>query len=126
MGIVRCDGENQMKKAVLFVFNGDPMCFIHVLLNALDMDSKGFDCRVVIEGAATQLIPDLAGPDHPLHKLWEKTKTAGLVDGVCRACSQKMGTLEAAEQQGLTLLDEMNGHPAMARYRAEGYEIITF
>ena len=23
-----------MKKMALFVFNGDPMCFIHVLLNA--------------------------------------------------------------------------------------------
>ena len=26
-----------MKKFALFVFNGDPMCFIHVLLNVLDM-----------------------------------------------------------------------------------------
>jgi hypothetical protein len=29
--------ERVMKKAVLFAFNGDFMCFIHVLLNALDM-----------------------------------------------------------------------------------------
>jgi hypothetical protein len=29
-----------MKKIALFVFNGDPMCFIHVLLNALDMEEK--------------------------------------------------------------------------------------
>jgi hypothetical protein len=57
---------------------------------------------------------------------WEKTRAAGLVAGVCRACSQKMGTLDAAREQGLTLLDEMNGHPSMARYRSEGYEIITF
>jgi hypothetical protein len=28
-----------MNKFALFVFNGDPMCFIHVLLNALDMKS---------------------------------------------------------------------------------------
>ena len=28
-------------KTVLFVFNGDPMCFIHVLLNALDMHAAG-------------------------------------------------------------------------------------
>jgi hypothetical protein len=27
-----------MKKFALFVFNGDPICFIHVLLNALDMN----------------------------------------------------------------------------------------
>jgi hypothetical protein len=29
-----------MKKIALFVFNGDPMCFIHVLLNALDMKER--------------------------------------------------------------------------------------
>jgi hypothetical protein len=113
-------------KIMLYVFNGDPMCFIHVLLNALDMQARDFECRIVVEGAATRLIPELAGPDHPLNKLWEKTKAAGLVEGVCKACSQKMGTLAAAQEQGLTLLDDMNGHPAMARYRLEGYEIITF
>lgn len=115
-----------MKKAALFVFNGDPMCFIHVLLNALDLKEKGWESAVVIEGAATRLIADLAKADHPLHGLWQKTRTAGLVDGVCRACSQKMGTADAARAQGLALLDDMNGHPGMAGYRERGYEVITF
>jgi len=115
-----------MKKFALFVFNGDPMCFIHVLLNALDMKEKGYDGKIIIEGSATKLLPELAKSDNPLHKLWEKVKEAGLVDGVCKACSNKLGTLEAAKKQGLTLLDEMSGHPSMARYRDEGFEIISF
>lgn len=113
-------------KTALFVFNGDPMCFIHVLLNALDMRAKKFDGLIIIEGAATGLIPKLAEDDHPLHTLWEKAKAAGLIAGVCRACSKKMGTLEAAMAQGLPLLDEMNGHPSMARFRQDGFEIVTF
>jgi hypothetical protein len=115
-----------MKKFALFVFNGDPMCFIHVLLNALDMKEKGYETNIVIEGSATKLLPELAKPVNPLHKLWEKVKEAGLVDGVCKACSNKLGTLEAAKEQGLTLLDEMSGHPSMARYKDEGFEIISF
>ncbi|MBW2590908.1 MAG: DsrE family protein [Deltaproteobacteria bacterium] len=115
-----------MRKFALFVFNGDPMCFIHVLLNALDMKEKGYDGKIVIEGSATKLLPELDRPDNPLHKLWEKVKEAGLVDGVCKACSNKLGTLEAAKEQGLTLLDEMSGHPSIARYRDEGFEIISF
>ena len=115
-----------MEKTVLVVFNGDPMCFIHVLLNALDMKARDYDCRIVVEGAATQLIAPLAGEDHPLHKLWEKTKAAGLVAGVCKACSQKMGTREAAREQGLALLDDMSGHPSLAAYKDQGYDIITF
>ncbi len=115
-----------MKKTVLFVFNGDPMCFIHVLLNALDMSAKGCQTGIVVEGSATSLIPELAKKDNPLMGLWKKVKEEGLVEGVCRACSKKMGTLEEARAQNLTLLDDMNGHPGMAGYLNRGYEIITF
>ncbi len=115
-----------MKKVAMFVFNGDPMCFIHVLFNALDMKAKGYDCRVIIEGAATKLVPELEGQDHPLHKLWTKTLEADMVHGVCKACANKMGTLEAAKEKGLALLDDMNGHPSMAGFQEKGYEIITF
>ncbi|GBC62707.1 cytoplasmic protein [Desulfonema ishimotonii] len=115
-----------MKKIALFVFNGDPMCFIHVLMNALNMHQKGNDARIVIEGSATALPPELAKADHPLHGLWEKAVEAGLVAGVCEACSRKTGTLEAAKAQGLALLNEMNGHPSIARFQDDGYEIITF
>jgi len=115
-----------MQKVALFVFNGDEMCFIHVLLNALDLKSKGEAPGIVVEGAATKLIAPLADSGHPLNRLWNKVKEAGLVEGVCKACSEKMGTREAAEQQGLRLLDDMNGHPGMAGYRKAGWDIITF
>ena len=115
-----------MDKSALFVFNGDPMCFIHVLLNALDMQQRGIESAIVIEGSATKLIPALAEPDHPLHTLWEKAKSQNLIAGACKACSQKMDGLEAAKAQGLALLDEMNGHPGMGRFAQEGYTIITF
>ena len=39
-----------MKKVAMFVFNGSPMCFVHVLLNALDMHARGDDVHIVMEG----------------------------------------------------------------------------
>jgi hypothetical protein len=115
-----------MKKVALFVFNGDPMCFIHVLLNALDMKTKGYEAKIIIEGASVKLIPELVKSNNPLNGLWKKNLEAGLVEGVCKACSNKLGTLEAAKEQGLILLDHMSGHPSMSAYRDLGYEIITF
>jgi hypothetical protein len=115
-----------MKKFALFVFNGDPMCFIHVLLNALDMKAKGSEAKIIIEGASVKLIPELVKSGNPLNGLWKKNFEAGLIEGVCKACSSKLGTLEAAKEQGLTLLDDMSGHPSMAAYRDKGFEIITF
>jgi hypothetical protein len=102
------------------------MCFMHVLLNALDMDDKGATARIILEGASTQLIPELTREDGPLVKLYEKAKSRGLMEGACRACSNKMGTLEAARQEGLRLLDDMSGHPSIESYRRQGFEIITF
>jgi hypothetical protein len=115
-----------MKKIALFAFNGDPMCFIHVLLNALDMHANGVKAKIVLEGAATKLITELYKTAHPLHPLWEKACQRDLVAGICKACSSKMGTLAAAGEQNLNLLDEMSGHPSMARYMSEGFEVISF
>jgi hypothetical protein len=115
-----------MKKMALFVFNGDPVCFIHVLLNGLDMRAKGMGGRIVVEGAATALLPKLAEPGNPLYKLWEKAKSQGIVEGVCKGCAQKMGTTQEAINQGLALLDDMSGHPSISRYIEAGFEVISF
>jgi hypothetical protein len=115
-----------MAKYALFVFNGDPMCFVHVLLNALDLAQRGNEPRIVIEGAATRLVKDLAEADFPLYALWRKARGKGLVAGVCKACASRMGTRAAAEAQGLALLDDMSGHPSMGAYREAGYDILTF
>lgn len=114
------------QKVALFAFNGEAMCFIHVLLNGLNMIEKGYEARLVIEGAATKLIPEMAKTESPLNRLYEKARGVNLFEGACRACSAKMGTLQAAEAQGIRLLDDLSGHPSMSSYLAEGYQIITF
>ena len=115
-----------MKKTALFVFNGDPMCFIHVLLNALDMNENGDDVKVIVEGSATKLIPEMAKEGNPLFQLYRKAKDKNLIDGACKACSAKMGVTSSVEEEGLPFLDEMSGHPSMARYERNGFQVITF
>lgn len=102
------------------------MCFVHVLLNALDMKEKGYDVRVIIEGSATKLVEELADPTKPFANLYQKVKDQGLIDCVCKACSAKMNSLNAAVSQQLPLCDELMGHPSMAKYLEQGFEIITF
>ena len=115
-----------MQKFALFVFNGDPLCFIHVLLNALDMKAKGHEAEIILEGASVKLVAELGTPGFFLTGLWKKCLEAGLVAGVCKACAAKLGSLDAAKEKNLTLLDDMSGHPRMAAYRDKGFEIITF
>jgi len=110
----------------LYAFNGELMCFVHVLLNALDMKEKGKEAIIVFEGSAVTLVPELEKPENPFHALYQKAKEAGLIEGACKACSSKLGVLDAVKSAGLPLLDDMSGHPSMAAYIDRGYTILTF
>ena len=113
------------KKTAIFAFKGNPICFVHVLLNAIDLHDKKSEVKIILEGEATGLIVELRKPEHPLHKLYEKVKKLNLIDAVCRACAVKMNALAAAEAENFRIADDMAGHAGMAPYIEKGYEIIT-
>jgi hypothetical protein len=115
-----------MNKTVFFAYRGDAMCFVHVLLNSLDMASRGMDGRIVIEGDAVRLIPEMAKPGHFLNQLYNKVREQNLLIGACRACSNKLGVAGEVEELGIELIGDMAGHPAMADYLEQGYTILTF
>lgn len=115
-----------MKKVVLFAFNGELMCFAHVLLNALDMKEREYDVKIVMEGSATKLIRDLNKPETPFSNLYKKVKEADLIECACKACTAKMGTLTEAEEQNIPLEGEMSGHPSISSYMEKGYTVLTF
>lgn len=115
-----------MQKTVLFAFRDDPLCFVHVLLNALDLEAKGFQAGIVLEGGATTLVALMEQPGHFLHPLYRKARDKGLLFGACRACSAKLGALEAVEKAGVPLLDDMSGHPGVAGYQQQGYTVLIF
>ena len=114
-----------MRKIAIFAFKGNPICFVHVLLNAIDLHEKAGEVKIVLEGEAIKLIMDLRKQEHPLHTLYKKAKKLGLIDAVCKACAVKMGVLEAAEEEGLKIVDTMAGHVGMAPYIEKGYAIVT-
>lgn len=115
----------QGSKIIIFAFRSDPMCFVHVLLNALDMEEKGLGGKIVLEGEATKLLKELIRSGHPLNPLYQRAKEKSLIVGVCRACATKMGVLDSVEKEGLPFGDDMAGHPGMGKFINEGYQVIT-
>jgi hypothetical protein len=115
-----------LEKYALFAFNGDPMCFIHVILNALDLNEKGYDIKVIVEGSATKLAPEFENKNNPFYGKYQELKKSGLIECFCKACSNKMGSLKDVENQGFPICAELMGHPSMAKYIQLGYSIITF
>jgi hypothetical protein len=115
-----------MNKTILFAFRGDPLCFIHVLLNSQDLAAKGLGGEIIIEGEAVKMVSEMAKEDHFLHTLYTKAKTQGLIIGACRACSNKLGVSAAVEAEEIALIGDMAGHPSMADYISRGYSVVTF
>ncbi|MFX1279666.1 MAG: DsrE family protein [Promethearchaeota archaeon] len=102
------------------------MCFIHVILNALDMNEKGHSVKVIVEGFATKLANQFENRDNPFFEKYQELKNSGLIDCFCKACSNKMGSLNEVEKLGFSMCAELLGHPSMAKYIELGYDIVTF
>jgi len=114
------------EKTVLFAFRGDPLCFVHVLLNGIDMHERGRQGLIVIEGDAVTLVEKMSQPGHFLSPLYQKAKSLRLFAGACKACATKLKAIDAIEKEGIPLIGEMSGHPSMGGFMEQGYEVITF
>lgn len=115
-----------MKKIALVVYNGDVLCFNHVMLYAFDFKEKGYAVKIVLEGAATTVPGQLDGSDSPFAELYGRFRQQGFIDCVCQACAMKMGAYDEVKKQGLPLNGEMSGHPSLEKYISEGYTLLTF
>ncbi|ADQ13602.1 hypothetical protein [Halanaerobium hydrogeniformans] len=111
-----------MNKTVFFAFTGNMMCFQHILLNALDLDSKGKEAAIVIEGEAVTLMQKL---EESNNKHYFEAKKRALIDCICKACSAQLGVLEYNQELDIPLKGNMSGHPAMESYIEQGFQVIT-
>ncbi len=114
------------KKTAIFAFRGDPMCFVHVLLNGIDLHEKGHEGIIILEGEALTLVPQMAKPGHMLSTLYDKARQLGILHGACKACSVKLNVIKEIEEQGIPFIDDMSGHPSMSHFIEKGYQVITF
>ncbi|HOQ62683.1 MAG TPA: hypothetical protein PKZ39_01795 [Clostridia bacterium] len=111
-----------MKKVLLYAMTGEKSCFMHVLLNAVQLHEGGAQVRVVFEGASVKLVKGLEDTQNPVYL---KAKQAGLLAGICLACSKTMGVYEDNLASGLPMLSDMSGHAGIKPYLDEGYEVVS-
>ena len=101
-----------MKKIAIVSFQGELPCFVHALLNTWNYHERGYETALIIEGASTSRIGDIASS--PQRQLWEKIKEQGLIRSVCKAA------------QGLPIDASLSGHSDLEAFTAQGFEIILF
>lgn len=111
-----------MRKLLFYGMTGEKSCFLHVLLNAVQLHEAGYEVRVIFEGASVKL-PALLNQDQ--NPLYLKAKEMGLLAGICLACSKMMGVYDGNAALGLPMLSDMSGHAGMKPYLDIGYEVVS-
>ena len=111
-----------MAKYLFYGMTDKKMCFLHILMNALDLKKAGKETKIIFEGASVKLVSVLEEEKNPLYV---KAKELDIIAGVCLACSKVMGVYEENAASGLTMLDDMNGHAGMRAYIEAGYEVVS-
>lgn len=97
----------------------------HALVYCKDFLEKGHEARLVFDGAGTEWVPELMKPEHSLHALFKEIQGQGVIDAVCDSCAGVFGAKDEARRGGFALKGEFQGHPSLARYAAEGFQILT-
>jgi len=122
-----------MKRKLLFlVFTDDACRQNHAFMYALDLHKNGHDVRVIIEGAATKVMTELALPDSRTGQLLRKAHEAGLVAGACARASSgcasgdpERDVAEIARKNDIALLSDMDGHASIEPFVRDGYEVVA-
>ncbi|NLB17759.1 MAG: hypothetical protein GX825_03260 [Syntrophomonadaceae bacterium] len=111
-----------MEKILFYGMTGEKMCFLHLLMNALDLSSSGYEVKIIFEGQSVKLVPLFEEEMNPLYK---KAKDSGIIAGVCKTCSKVLGVYDQNKITGLAMLDDMSGHAGMKSYINGGYKVIS-
>ncbi|NLJ72636.1 MAG: hypothetical protein GX333_06460 [Syntrophomonadaceae bacterium] len=111
-----------MKKVLFYAMQGEKMCFLHTLLNALDLAEAGHEVKIIFEGMSVKLVSVLEEEANPLYK---KAKEEGLIAGICKACSKVMEVYDKNQSYGLPMLEDLKGHAGMKKYIEEGFLVVS-
>ncbi len=121
-----------MQRKLLFLLFAEDTCRQrHAFMYALDLNKKGYDTKIVLEGAATKCLSELSNTDSTFAKLFAEAKKRNMLAGICSTAAQGCGVpgravLDIAKDEGLTALADLDGHAGIEPFVRDGYEIVVF
>lgn len=96
----------------------------NALTSAQDFEESSDEVAIIFDGAGTRWIGELSDPDHKYHKPFESQKDN--IAGACSYCAASFGVKEEVQESGITLMEEYEGHPGLAKLVSQDYQVITF
>ncbi len=100
---------------------------VHAFLYAKELKEHGHEVVLIFDGAGTEWAEELSNPESQskLKPMYEQLKQAGVVEIVCDFCAGAFTVKERLAQRQVPMTAEYAGHPSIAKWADQGYELIV-
>ncbi|GIW44949.1 MAG: hypothetical protein KatS3mg077_2231 [Candidatus Binatia bacterium] len=99
----------------------------HALLYAKELQENSHTVVLVFDGAGTEWVEEWTRPGSadPLVPLYREVRAKGITNVVCDFCANAFQVKNSLKERGTQLVSEYSGHPSIAKWANQGYQIIV-
>jgi hypothetical protein len=100
---------------------------VHALLYSRELKEHGHDVVLVFDGAGTEWIDKWTAPDttDKLAPMYREVEKLGITQVVCDFCAGAFHVKESLQGRKVPLTAEFNGHPSIAKWADQGYQLVV-
>ncbi|MBI3074336.1 MAG: DsrE family protein [Deltaproteobacteria bacterium] len=99
---------------------------LHALLYAKELKTAGHAVTLVFDGAGTGWAKLMREPKNHLHGKYKELMGLGVVEVICDFCAGAFKVRDDLKQApGVKLDGEVEGHPSLTKWVAQGYQVIV-
>jgi len=99
---------------------------LHALLYSQELHDHGHEVTLVFDGAGTQWVDEWSNPNSQskYKSLYDNLRREGVTLVICDYCATAFQARTHIEQEKELLSAEYQGHPSIAKWVDQGYEVI--
>ncbi len=100
---------------------------LHAFLYAQELSEHGHEVVLIFDGAGTEWAAEFADPESQskLKGMYQHLKESGVVEIVCDYCATAFKVKDKLTEHQAPLFSEYAGHPSIAKWADQGYQLIV-
>jgi len=99
---------------------------VHAFVYAKELKEHGHAVILIFDGAGTEWAEELSDPKSPskLKPLYDEFRATGTTEIICDYCANAFGVKKKLTERAAPLVGEYAGHPSIAKWVEQGYQLI--
>jgi len=100
---------------------------VHAFLYARELKEHGHDVVLIFDGAGTEWIEELSNPKSTskIKPAYEAVRKLGITEIICDHCAVAFHVKDRLAERKLPLTAEFEGHPSIAKWADQGYQLVV-